>query len=61
VPTLPAAGRHDLADREWSVLEPLLPAGRKPGRPPKWARRRLIDGIRWRTRTGSPWRDVPPC
>jgi transposase len=43
------------------VLEPLLPAGRKPGRPPKWARRRLIDGIRWRTRTGSPWRDVPPC
>jgi transposase len=20
----------------------------------------LIDGIRWRTRTGAPWRDVPP-
>ena len=60
MPTLPAAGRHELADSEWSVLEPLLPAGRKAGRPPKWARRRLIDGIRWRVRAGSPWRDVPP-
>ncbi|MFD5062287.1 transposase [Streptomyces sp. NPDC058394] len=25
-----------------------------------WAgRRRLIDGIRWRVRTGAPWRDLP--
>ncbi|WP_437024014.1 IS5 family transposase [Streptomyces sp. enrichment culture] len=24
-----------------------------------WARRRLIDGIRFRVRTGVPWRDVP--
>lgn len=23
--------------------------------------RQLIDGIRWRTRTGSPWRGVPPA
>jgi hypothetical protein len=28
-------------------------SGKKAGRPPKWARRQLIDGIRWRTRTGS--------
>jgi transposase len=60
VPTLLAAGRHDLADCEWSVLEPLLPRGKRAGRPPKWARRQLINGIRWRARTGSPWRDVPP-
>jgi transposase len=59
VPALSAAGRHDLADGEWRVLEPLLPKGQKPGRPPKYSRRRLIDGICWRTRTGSPWRDVP--
>jgi transposase len=26
---------------------------------PKWSKRQLIDGIRWRTRTGAPWRDVP--
>ena len=54
------AGRFDLTDSQWAVLEPLLPKGKKPGRPPKWTRRQLIDGIRWRTRTGSPWRDVPP-
>jgi transposase len=59
VPALPAAGRHDLADSEWRVLEPLLPRGKKPGRPPRWSRRRLIDGIRWRVRAGAPWRDVP--
>jgi transposase len=49
VPALPADGRHDLSDREWSVIEPLLPRGKKAGRPPKWPRRQLIDGIRWRT------------
>ena len=21
----------------------------------------MLDGIFWRTRTGSPWRDLPPC
>ena len=26
----------------------LLPRGRKPGRPPTWTKRQLIDGIRWR-------------
>ncbi|MFD5192256.1 IS5 family transposase [Streptomyces sp. NPDC058357] len=40
-------------------MEPLLPRGVKPGRPPVWTRRQLIDGIRWRTGTGAPWRDVP--
>ncbi|WP_199714827.1 IS5 family transposase, partial [Micromonospora radicis] len=29
------------------------------GRPPKWEKRQLIDGIRWRIRIGSPWRDIP--
>ncbi|WP_420710979.1 IS5 family transposase [Streptomyces sp. NRRL S-118] len=28
-------------------------------RPPIWTRRQLIDGIRFRVRTGIPWRDVP--
>jgi len=39
--TLSAAGRHDLDDDEWSVLEPLLPRGKEPGRPPKWASRAI--------------------
>jgi transposase len=59
VPTVPASGRADLSDAQWAVLEPLLPRGKKPGRPRTWTRRQLIDGIRWRTRTGAPWRDVP--
>lgn len=52
-------GRFDLTDVQWAVLEPLLPVAGS-GRPPKWSKRQLIDGIRWRTRTGAPWRDVPP-
>jgi transposase len=60
VETILAAARHDLTDEQWAVLEPLLPVGKKPGRPPTWSRRQLIDGIRWRTRAGVPWRDVPP-
>ncbi|MET9415366.1 transposase [Streptomyces klenkii] len=45
-------GRDDLTDEQWAVLEPLLLKGMKSGR-------RLIDGIRFRVRTGVPWRDVP--
>lgn len=58
--TIPAFARHDLTDEQWTALEPLLPRGKKPGRPPVHEKRRLIDGIRWRTRAGVPWRDVPP-
>src|SRR5437762_12563960 len=52
-------GRGDLTSEQWARLEPLLPKGKKSGRPPKWSKRQLINGIRWRTRTGAPWRDVP--
>ncbi|WP_373996223.1 IS5 family transposase [Streptomyces sp. 6-11-2] len=51
--------RGDLTGTQWARLESVLPKGRKPGRPPIWTRRQLIDGIRFRTRTGVPWRDVP--
>jgi transposase len=59
VTTIPVTGRFDLTDTQWAILEPLLPTPTKPGRPPKWTKRQLIDGIRWRTRVGAPWRDVP--
>lgn len=51
--------RGHLTAAQWAALEPLLPVGKKSGRPPTWTKRQLIDGIRWRTRTGAPWRDVP--
>ena len=53
-------GRADLTDAQWARLVPLLPRPKKTGRPSMWTKRQLIDGIRWRTRVGSPWRDVPP-
>lgn len=31
--TISVAGRPDLTDAQWAVLEPLLPKGIKPGRP----------------------------
>ncbi|MFG1858441.1 transposase [Actinomadura geliboluensis] len=46
--------RFDLTDAHWTVLGPLLPAPRRPGRPSKWTTRQLLDGIRWRVRTGAP-------
>jgi transposase len=59
--TLAVTRRFDLTDAQWAVLAPLLPAGKRPGRPSAWSRRQLIDGIRWRVRVGAPWRDVPAC
>jgi transposase len=59
VPRVAAARRHDLTDAQWARLEPVLPAESGRGRPPKWTKRQIIDGIRWRVRTRTPWRDVP--
>ncbi|WP_248845098.1 transposase [Streptomyces griseorubiginosus] len=50
--------RGNLADEQWSVLQPLLPKRRWGGRP-SGPRRQLIDGIRFRIRTGVPSRGVP--
>ena len=49
--------RHELADKEWSAIQPLLPT--KLRGVPRVDDRRVINGILWRFRTGSPWRDVP--
>ncbi|MFD4739701.1 transposase [Streptomyces virginiae] len=48
-----------MTNSQWARLQPLLPQGIEPGRPQVWTRRQLVDGIRWRTRTGAPWRHVP--
>lgn len=51
--------RHDLTDKEWAQLEPLLP-DQTPRRGGRWAdHRSVINGVLWRTRTSSPWRDLP--
>ena len=51
--------RHDLTDQEWALLEPLLPdLAHRKARPWK-DHRQVVNGVLWRTRTGSPWRDLP--
>ena len=45
--------RYELTDFEWSVIQPLLP--NKPRGVPRVDDRRVLNGILWRFRTGSPW------
>lgn len=49
--------RYELTDREWLIIEPLLP--NKPRGVPRVDDRRVLNGILWRFRTGSPWAEVP--
>jgi transposase len=52
--------RHELNDKQWKQLEPLLPPQRPTGRGrPSREHRTLLNGILWRLRTGAPWRDLP--
>src|SRR5690606_41199485 len=51
------SGRHDLSDREWAVIAPLLP--NKPRGVARVDDRRVISGIFYILRTGAPWRDLP--
>ncbi|WP_415923896.1 IS5 family transposase [Streptomyces scabiei] len=49
--------RHELSDAEWEFLRPLLPEslrGRK-----RLDDRTVLNGIVWKFRTGTAWRDVP--
>ena len=54
----------DLNDREWQLLEPLLPPPKPGGRPVKYPRREVVNAIRYVLRTGCSWRmlphDLPP-
>ncbi len=49
--------RFDLSDAEWRIIAPLLP--NKPRGVPRTDDRRVLNGIFYILRTGSPWRDLP--
>ena len=49
--------RYELTDFEWSIIQPLLP--NKPRGVPRADDRKVLNGIYWRLRTGSPWADIP--
>jgi len=49
--------RYDLTDFEWKVIKPVLP--NKPRGVPRVDDRRVLNGIFWVLRSGSPWADLP--
>ena len=49
--------RFDLSDGEWAIIGPLLP--NKPRGVPRTDDRRVLNGIFYILRTGSPWADIP--
>lgn len=52
-------GRMVISDEAWAWLEPRLP-DRTPRRGGRWRdHRQVLEGIAWRFRTGSPWRELP--
>jgi len=49
--------RYELTEQEWAIIQPLLP--NKPRGVPRVDDRRVLNGILWRFRTGSPWAEIP--
>ena len=49
--------RFDMSDFEWRIIEPLLP--NKPRGITRVDDRRVLNGIFYRLRTGTAWRDLP--
>ena len=49
----------DTTDEEWRRLEPLIPPVKAGGRPGKYERREIVNGILYRTGTGCSWRRLP--
>jgi transposase len=47
-----------LSDKEWEIIEPLLPQ-KKQTRPPKWTKRQILDGIFYQLKNGCNWCDLP--
>jgi putative transposase len=49
----------DLTDREWSLLEPLLPVPKKRGRPRLHSPRAILNAIFYVLKSGCQWRMLP--
>lgn len=47
-----------VTDAEWALIADAFPEPAATGRPRRDPRR-VLDGILWVLRTGSPWRDLP--
>jgi transposase len=52
-----AHGRYDQTEFEWKTIQPVLP--NKPRGVPRVDDRRVLNGIFFILRSGSPWADLP--
>jgi len=50
-------GRYELSEFEWKTIRPLLP--NKSRGVPRVDDRKVLNGIFWILRSGSPWSDLP--
>ena len=48
----------DVTDREWEIIESLLPQKKKT-RPPVWTRRQILNAILYQLKNGCNWADLP--
>jgi len=49
----------DLTDAEWAILEPLIPAAKRGGRPRTTSLRDVLDAIFYILKTGCQWANLP--
>src|SRR5918997_2239912 len=49
----------DLTDEQWAVLEPLIPAAKRGGRPRTANLREVVNGVFYLGRTGCQWDALP--
>lgn len=49
----------DLTDKQWELLEPLIPQPSLQGRRPFVSRREVVNAILYVLRSGCPWRMLP--
>ena len=47
-----------LTDKEWEIIEPLLPK-KKRTKPPTWSKRDIVDGVFYQLKNGCNWSDLP--
>lgn len=57
---VPRSNDLRLTDRQWALVEPLMPPRKPPvGRPSRSDHRAVVGAILWVLSTGASWRDVP--
>ena len=49
----------DLSDKEWAILEPLIPAAKPGGKPRTTDMREVLNAIFYLNKSGGQWRMLP--